>query len=100
VHAGDDLDQCRLAGAVLAQQRMHLAGPHVEAHGLERLHAGKGFADAGELEDERRARRRCDAGGSAGAFLLHYSCPPGRPVAASMGDDEARSNRLQASLGR
>ena len=78
VHAGDDLDQRRLAGAVLAQQRMHLAGPHVEAYGLERLHAGKGFADVGELEDERRAGAGAMRGSSAGAFLLHYSCPPGQ----------------------
>jgi hypothetical protein len=32
---------------------MHLAGAHVEAHGFERLDAGKGFADARQLENRR-----------------------------------------------
>ena len=39
VDAGHDLDQRRFAGAVLAEQRMHLAGPHVEADVGERAHA-------------------------------------------------------------
>ena len=44
VDAGDDLDQRRLAGAVLAHQRMDLAGPKVERDAVERLDAGEGFA--------------------------------------------------------
>ena len=46
VDAGDDLDQGRFAGAVLAEQRMHLAGPHVERDILENLDAGEGLAMA------------------------------------------------------
>ncbi len=33
VHAGEHLDQRALAGTVLAEQRMDLAGPHLERHG-------------------------------------------------------------------
>ena len=45
VEAGDDLDQRRLAGAVLAEQRMHLAGADVEADPVQRAHAGKRLGD-------------------------------------------------------
>ena len=45
VDAGDDLDQRRLAGAVLAEQRMHLAGADVEADPVQRAHAGKRLGD-------------------------------------------------------
>ena len=41
VHAGEDLDQRRLAGAVLAEQRVHLAGAHVEVDRVERERAGE-----------------------------------------------------------
>ena len=44
VDAGDDLDQRRLAGAVLAHQRVDLAGPEVERDVVERLDAGEGLA--------------------------------------------------------
>ena len=50
VEAGDDLDQRRLAGAVLAHQRMDLAGPEVERDLVERLDAGKRLADRLHLE--------------------------------------------------
>jgi hypothetical protein len=56
VHAGDDLDQRRFAGAVLAQERMHLAGPDIEAHAAERLDPRKGFPDAFQLEDRLHTR--------------------------------------------
>ena len=46
VHAGQDLHQRRLAGAVLAHQRVHLAGAEVEVDAVERGDAGEALADA------------------------------------------------------
>ena len=50
VDAGEHLDQRRLAGAVLAEQRMHLAGAHVEIDRIERQRAGEALGEAGDLE--------------------------------------------------
>jgi hypothetical protein len=41
VHAGNDLDQRRLARAVLAEENMHLARLHVEIDAVERERTGK-----------------------------------------------------------
>src|SRR5690348_354995 len=38
MHATDALDQGRLAGAVVAQQRQHLTPIGLDAHALERVH--------------------------------------------------------------
>ena len=43
VQARHDLDQRRLAGAVLAEQRMHFAGADIEAYVLERVEPGEDF---------------------------------------------------------
>ena len=59
VDARDDLDQRRLAGAVLAQQRVDLAGMDVEADAVQRPHAGKRLAQAVDRE------HRCAAAASA-----------------------------------
>ena len=50
VRAGDDLDERRVARAVLTEQRMHLARSQVKRHALERAHRPEGFCDKGELE--------------------------------------------------
>src|SRR6202011_1029640 len=50
VDAGDDLHQGRLAGAVLAHQRMHMSALETELNVVEREHAGKGFADVGDFK--------------------------------------------------
>ena len=47
LRAGEDLEERRLAGAVLAEQRMDLARQHLEVDIVERLHAGKALADPG-----------------------------------------------------
>ena len=57
VRAGQDLEQRRLAGAVLAEQGVDLGRPDFEMDVLERLHAGEALADAGHLED--RTVRLC-----------------------------------------
>ena len=49
-HAVDHLDQRRLAGAVLAEQRVDLAGPHPEAHVVVRQHPGERLGDAAQLQ--------------------------------------------------
>ena len=48
--AGDDLDQGRFAGAVLADERVDLAGAEVERHALERAEAGEGLANGASVE--------------------------------------------------
>ena len=50
-HAGDDLDQRRLAGAVLAEHRMDLAALAGEVDALERAHAAIALGDAGQGEE-------------------------------------------------
>jgi len=39
--AGENLHQRRLAGSVLADERMHFAASDVERHAVERAHAGE-----------------------------------------------------------
>ena len=55
IDAGDDLDQRRFAGAVLAEQRVDRAAAHRQRYVLQRLHAGEGLLNPARLEAERRA---------------------------------------------
>ena len=55
VDAGDALDQRRLAGAVVADERHDLAVAHLEVDVGERLHRPERLRDAAELEDRRLA---------------------------------------------
>ena len=50
IEAGDDFDERRFAGAVLAHQRMDFARLQIERDAVQRPHAGKGFAD--RFDDE------------------------------------------------
>src|SRR6185437_11016955 len=59
IDAAENLDQGRLAGAVLAAQRMDLAARAGEADPIERPHAGKALADREHFESERRLRHVC-----------------------------------------
>ena len=61
VRAGQNLEQRRLAGAVLAKQGVDLGVADFEMDVLERKHAGEALADPGHLED--RAVRRAASGG-------------------------------------
>ena len=45
-HAGQNLEQRRLAGAVLAQKTEDFTASHIKRHVLQRCHAGKLFGDA------------------------------------------------------
>ncbi len=84
VDARERLDQRRLPGAVLAHERVDLAGEEPEVHPVERLDAREGDGDAPHLDDgagclHARApflrRRRRLAGGGGGA-----NDPPRLPV--------------------
>ena len=50
--AGQHLHQRRLAGAVLAEQRRHLAGADVEGDALQRVDVAVGFRDVARREDD------------------------------------------------
>lgn len=52
-----DLDERGLSRAVLAEERMHLAGAHVEIDILEHAHAREGLRDPGEGDERRHASR-------------------------------------------
>jgi hypothetical protein len=51
--AGQDLEQGRLAGAVLAKEAVDLARDQVERDAVQRLDAGVSFREAGDLEERR-----------------------------------------------
>ena len=51
VNARDRLDQRRLAGAVVADERRHLAAVHVEVDVGECLDRAEGLRDVAELEE-------------------------------------------------
>ena len=50
VHAGEDLDQRRFAGAVVADEPERLAALDVEADALQRMDAGIPFVQIAALE--------------------------------------------------
>ena len=56
IDAGDDLHQRRLAGAVLAHQRMDVAALEAERHVVERQNAGERFAHVLDFEQVFGAR--------------------------------------------
>ena len=64
MNSGHDLDQRRLAGAVLAEQRVHFAGAHIERNVAQHRDADERFRDATErdqwshLAPSRRGARR------------------------------------------
>lgn len=49
--AGNDLDESRLAGAVVAHQADHLAGRHAEVDAMQRANGAELLADALQLQD-------------------------------------------------
>ena len=57
MHAGDDLHQRALAGAVLADETMDLAGGEREVDPAQRLDAAEGLRDPVQFEDGRAALR-------------------------------------------
>ena len=62
-NAVDHLDEGRLAGAVLAEQRVDFAGPHGEIDVIVGANAGERLADADKFQ-------------SCGGFLFHLRRSP------------------------
>ena len=84
VDAGDALDQRRLAGAVVADERHDLARAHLEVDVDERLDRAEALRDAARLERRRRRGGRV----SASSRRRLRSRTPGLPASAG-----ARSER-------
>ena len=77
MHAGYDLDERRLAGAVLAEQGVNFAGVKRERDVFERLGGVETLGDAADFQDRR------DDCCSVGALLrLEHACQ--RPPVTSM----------------
>ena len=74
VAGGEHLDQGRLAGAVLPQQAVDLAGTDVEVDAAEREHAGEALHDAAHLEE--RGRGRLGHHGGTVACVTHFCRAP------------------------
>ena len=55
--AGQDLDQRRFAGAVVAEQPQHFAFAEIEAHVLDGVHAAEGLHDVAKLDERRHVSR-------------------------------------------
>ena len=100
---GQDLDEGALAGPVLADQRVDLAGEQLERDVVERLRREEPLGDAAEL-DARGARRASRARGAAGAVPTVMPTPPCRPArpcaAATRTPDAAPGERLDHRRGR
>ncbi len=56
VETGDDADQSRLPGTVLADDAVHLSSPHLDVDSAERDGAGEELGDVSELERGRFLR--------------------------------------------
>ena len=62
--AGQDLDQGRFAGSVLAHERMDFARLHLEVDAIERPHAGKGLRHAHHFNSSNHGFRSDGVAGS------------------------------------
>ena len=69
VGAGQDLDQRRLAGAIVAEQADHLAGIEIDRGVVDRLDAAEGDRDVLHLD-----QRRAGAFDLGGLLLACWSC--------------------------
>ncbi|MGC3974981.1 MAG: hypothetical protein QM771_11435 [Nitrospira sp.] len=67
VGAGQDLDQRRFAGAIVAEQRHHFTGEKIDGRVVDGADAAEGDRDVAHV-DQR------NAGGSG--FLSHVGVPP------------------------
>ena len=87
-HAGDDLQQRRLARAVLADHAQRLAAPQLEAHAVERA----------EHARARRARRAGPRPGARGRRARRPSRSPCRRCRAAAAAPSSSLGRLQKIL--
>ena len=75
-HAGEDVHQRRLAGAVLADQRVHLARRELERHVVERQRRAEALADPRDGKRERHRLAQVPVRRSAGLSAAAMSVTP------------------------
>ncbi len=90
VDAGEGLDERRLAGAVLAHERVHLARPEGEVDGVEGEDAGEADGDPGHLDDRRDGGVRGHDSAAFPSFIVGTSAggpqrPPGDVLLTYLG---------------
>ena len=90
--AGHDLDQRRLAGTVLAEQRMHFAGVQAEIDAFQRAHAGKPLDDPTQFDPRFRHGGKQARGAAPGSRQRLSLCNPFSV------DDAARDTFVMAGL--
>ena len=93
--AAQDLHERRLAGAVLAQQDVHLARAHLQVHPVQRDHAGEALADALHLQGGRGVSGWWGSQGplrAAGVRTSGWS-PPSRACRSARRRGRARASR-------
>jgi hypothetical protein len=93
-HAREHVDEGRLAGAVLAEQRVHLAVAQLEVDAAQRVHAAEALGDPAHAEQWRALAhgrlssscRRCANAVSAGRGLTpsRHVPPASVPVASAL----------------
>ena len=96
VQPRQNLHQRALAGAVLADQRHHLAGAQLEVHAVERLDRAEAVAHPRHLQDDRRRHRavvRVGVDEVAASRRTTCSCTTPRPS----GPRSSRSGSPQPS---
>src|ERR1700722_15289080 len=79
VIAHDAFDQGRLAGAVLAEQRMHGAGHHAQRHVVERDEVAEALRDVQRLDAEAAPSAQTRAHGSAATSAAERDTAPNTP---------------------
>src|SRR5439155_3707119 len=100
VHAGDDLDQRRLAGTVVADDRVHLVRPEREAPVAQRDHTAEPLLDRPGLEERSPLHVRTTSLSSASASMSarYRACQTSGPSARpSRGTSPRRSDELRAA---
>ena len=110
VDTGEDFDQRRLAGAVLAEQRVDFAAPDVEIDAVERQRSGESLGEARHFEkpagrrgvlDEQfglgHPRRASPVGGAPGAASMP-KWPAGARANRPMAQTMARRPRFPNSV--
>src|ERR1700722_16850067 len=79
VIAHDAFDQGRLAGAILAEQRMHGAGHHAQRHVVERDEVAEALRDVQRLDAEAAPSAQTRAHGSAATSAAERDAAPNTP---------------------
>ena len=102
MHAGENLDQRRLAGAVVADQRDDLAGMHVEFDVGQRRHRAEMLGDAAQAQHQVAVGGVARTASASWLHLLRYD-ERARPAASRpgryVGSTSLRDAELLAAFG-